>query len=93
MEEFDYTPSVKTKQVSLDMSRFTVAEQKEHEFQHWVDKTAKLIKRPYFQTFSMMKKWPLEKIVRNYELSTKHNGNIPSAIYWFWLRKKERGVE
>lgn len=75
---------------AFDMSRFEVAKQEQHEFEHYIDLTAKLIKRPYFQTFKMLEKWPLEKIIRHYELCTKHAGDMPGDVKWWWLRKKEK---
>lgn len=83
----EYKVPQKAKTISIDLDRFKVAEQKEHEFEHWVNKTAKLIERPYFQTFTMVKKWSLEKIIRHYNLATKHNGNCASNIVW-WANKK-----
>ena len=83
----EYTGAKKAKTINLNLDRFKVAEQKEHEFEHWVNKTAKLIKRPYYQTFKMVEKWSLEKIIRNYELSTKHAGDMPQDVKWWWLRK------
>ena len=86
----EYQNPIKAKTLSINLDRFTVAEQKEHEFQHWVDKTAKLIERPYFQTFKLVEKWPIDKIIRHYELSTKHAGNLPQAVKWWWLRKQDK---
>lgn len=82
----------KPKKPQVDMTRFQVAEQNQHEFEHWIDKTAKLINRPYYQTFTMVKKWPLEKIIRHYELSTKHAGDMPEDVKWWWLRKEDKKV-
>lgn len=33
--------------------------------------------------------WTLERIKRYYINATKHNGNLPSAVYWWYARKKE----
>lgn len=92
MEEFDNYQILKTKKPALDISRFTIKEQEEHEFAHWVNLTAKLINRPYFATFRLVEKWPVEKIIRRYELSTKHAGDMPEAVKWWWLRKQEKDV-
>ncbi len=78
------------KKANSDMSRFRVAKQKEEEFAHWISKTSKLIKRPYFATFKMVEKWPLEKIIRHYELSTKHAGDMPEDVKWWWIRKCDK---
>ena len=88
----DYQPPQKMKTISLDMGRFSIQQQKEHEFEHWVNKTAKLIERPYFRTFKMVEKWPIEKIIERYQTVTKHNGAIPSPVLWWHLRKKDKGV-
>lgn len=72
---------------AFDMSRFKVAKQEQHEFEHYVDLTSKLIKRSYIQTFRLVEKWPLEKIIRRYELCTKHAGDMPGDVKWWWLRK------
>ena len=85
----EYTGAQKAKTINFNLDRFTVAEQEEHEFEHWVNKTAKLIKRPYFQTFKMVEKWPISKIIYHYTLATKHNGDVPSNIYWWWKRKQK----
>ena len=73
-----------------DMSRFSVEEKQKHEFEHYVDLTSKLIKRSYIQTFRMVENWPLEKIIRHYELCTKHCEGMPGDVKWWWLRKKEK---
>lgn len=71
------------------MERFRVAEQTEFEYAHYINLTAQLIERPYFRTHKMVETWPLEKIKRHYELCTKHAGDMPGAVKWWWLRKKE----
>lgn len=72
------------------MERFSVQEQEEHEYEHYVNLTAKLIKRPYFQTHKMVERWPLETIKRHYELCTKHAGDMPGDVKWWWLRKQSK---
>lgn len=87
----EYTTPQKAKTITADMSRFKVAEKPKEEvekFEYWVNKTAKLIKRPYFQTFKMVEKWPIDKIIRHYELATKHSGDIPEDVKWWWERKR-----
>jgi len=81
---------VKIKSAKIDLSRFKVAPKPKDEpeaFEHWVKQTSELIKRPYFQTFKLVSKWPLEKIIRHYELATKHAGDMPGDVKWWWLRK------
>lgn len=91
MEDNDHISQIKT--ASSDMSRFRVAEKEkgeEEQFEHWINKTSKLIKKPYFITFKMVEKWPLEKIISRYQEATKHSGNMPEDIYWWWKRKQDK---
>lgn len=74
------------------MSRFKVAEQEKYEYENYVNLTAKLIDRPYIMVHKMVSEWPNEKIIRHYELATKHSGDMPKDVYWWWLRKKEKIV-
>ena len=89
MEEFDEYQVLKPKKL-LVTRKFTIAQQKEHEFEHWVNKTAKLIDRPYFRTFQMIKTWTLEKIIERYQTATKHCGNISPSYKWWAERKKDK---
>lgn len=68
---------------------FSVGEEEEHEYEHLVKLTAKLIKRPYFLTHKLVEKMTLAEIRHRYDLCTKHNGDIPSDVYWWHLRKRE----
>lgn len=88
MQEFDEYSLPQTKAISFDLSRFSVEKQTEHEFAHYVNLTAKLIKRPYFQTFKLVEQWPLELIIRRYNDCTKHAGTMPGDVKWWYLRKK-----
>lgn len=38
--------------------------------------------------------WTLDRIKRAYQNATKHNGNMPSNVYWWWQRKQvnEKGT-
>ena len=83
----EYESPIKAKTISFDYN-FVIEEEKEHEFEHWVNKTSKLIERPYFQTFKLVEKWPMEQIIRMYELATKHCGNCPPNIKWWAERKR-----
>ena len=58
-------------------------------YEYYVDLTAKLIKRTYIATHKLVQDWPIEKIIQHYELCTKHAGNMPGDVKWWWLRKKE----
>lgn len=81
---------METKTLSFEHLNLRVEKETEYEFEHWVNLTAKLIKRPYFQTFKMVEKWPVEKIVRRYQECTKHAGNMPGDVKWWYLRKIEK---
>lgn len=72
------------------MRRFSIAQQEEYEFEHYVNLTSKLINRTYFRTFKLVEKWPIEQIKRHYELCTKHCGDMPGDVKWWWLRKRLR---
>ena len=61
----------------------------EHQYEHWVHLTAKLIKRPYIATHGLVKGWSLAKIIERYQLCTKHAGQMPGDIKWWWLRRKD----
>lgn len=67
---------------------FTVGEPSEHEYEHYIKLTAKLLGRPYMQIHKMLEKVPLDEIKRWYTLCTKHNGDMASDVYWWWTRKK-----
>lgn len=74
----------------MDMSRFSVAEQEKHKFEHYVQLTSELIDRKYFATFKLVESWPIDKIIRRYEECTKHAGTMPGNVKWWWLRKQEK---
>lgn len=59
-------------------------------FEHWVDKTAKLIGRSYIQTFKLVQDWPEHKIERRYKEAVNCGPMTKPAVRWWSLRKKER---
>lgn len=61
----------------------------EHNYEHMVQQTAKLIKRSYIATAKLVETWSLEKIIQRYELCTKHAGTMPGDVKWWWLRKTD----
>jgi len=63
----------------------------DHQYEYWINKTSKLIKRSYIQTHKLVEaeKLSLEQIIDRFELSTKHNGNCPPDKCWWGKRKKE----
>lgn len=74
---------------AFSMERFSV-EKTPHTYEYWVNLTAKLINRPYFQTHKLVEDWPLDTIIQRYEYVTKHSGNIKPDILWWSLRKKDK---
>ena len=89
MDEYEL-PTIK--KPTIDLNRFKVTKETEPEFAHWVNETAKLINRTYFQTFKLVEKWSLELIIRRYELCTKHAGGMSGDVKWWWLRKESLKV-
>lgn len=61
----------------------------EHQYEHQVHLTAKLIGRSYIATAKLVEKWSLEKIIQRHELCTKHAGTMPGDVKWWWLRKQD----
>ena len=57
------------------------------EFAMYVDLTAKLIERPYMQTFKLVDKWALHKIKRRYD-EAKATSNPQK--YWWGKRKMDK---
>lgn len=78
------------KQITFNIQQFTVDPKEPDTYEYWVNLTAKLIKRPYFITHKMVEGWSLNKIIERYNLATKHNGDLPSDVYWFWKRKLDK---
>lgn len=69
---------------------FTIGEPIEYEYEHWVNLTAKMLKRPYIQVHRLVQDLPLSEIRHRYILATKHNGDMPSYVYWWWYRKTRK---
>lgn len=59
-------------------------------FEEYVEKTAKLINRPYIQTFKMVEDWQLHKIIRRYKECISYSGAIPKDVLWWSLRKRDK---
>lgn len=59
-----------------------------------VNKTARLLKKPYFQMHSIFtkEKWTVEEIERAYQIATKHNGTLSSEVAWWVYRKKRNAI-
>lgn len=87
--ETDNIPTIKHADQLFDFSRFARDEKAVPTYEEYVQLTATLIKRSYITTAKLVEKWPLEKIIRHYELSTKHAGDMPGDVKWWWLRKRE----
>ena len=65
---------------------FQVDPKTPEDFEHYVNATAKMINRPYFQTFKMVEKWTLEKIKERYYECLKLDR---PAFVWFGKRKRD----
>ena len=59
-------------------------------FEEYVEKTARLINRPYIQTFKMVEDWQLHKIIRRYKECISYSGAIPKDVLWWSLRKRDK---
>ena len=80
------------KQITFANRMFVVTNKPSEEYGEWVAKTAKLLNRPYQQVHKIFEKekWDIDRIRRHYILSTSHNGVIPSDVYWWYLRKRDK---
>jgi len=60
-------------------------------YEFWVNKTAKLLNRPYIGIHKIITQegLKLEGIIRRYETAVKHSGDMPPDVYWWWRRKVE----
>jgi hypothetical protein len=83
----------------MDLSKyqtkqFVITNKESEEYGEWVKKTAQLLGRPYAQIHTIFTKegWTLDKMRTRYMYVTKHNGDIPSPVLWWYLRKKDKGV-
>lgn len=87
----DKVATIKRPADILDMSRYRAGGEKvTPEYEHYVQLTAKLIKRSYIATAKLVESWPTEKIIRRYEECTKHAGTMPGDVKWWWLRKNDK---
>jgi hypothetical protein len=75
----------------MDLSKYQIPKKSKEanhasEFAMYVDLTAKLINRPYMQTFKLVDTWALHKIKRRYdEAIAKEN----PQKYWWGMRRKD----
>lgn len=85
--EFENTD---TKKITFDHLKLTVTGDDSEEYGEWVQKTAKLLKRPFFAIHLIFEreKWTLDEIKRYYLNATKHNGMVPKDVAWWSARKK-----
>jgi hypothetical protein len=68
---------------------FKVEKETKHEYEHYVNLTAQILKRPYYSVHKLVEKWDISKIRDRYEQCIKHNGDMPSDVYWWWRRKQD----
>lgn len=85
-EEYQYTPLKKLAMPSIASFKMT-NEKQTAEYEHYVNLTSKLIKRPYIATAKLVEKWPLDLIKRRYQDASKDNN---PAMRWWVLRKFNR---
>ena len=79
---------------NLFNKNFTVDGSDSERYGEAVKMTSKLLKRPYMQLHNIFtrEQWSVEEIERTYQTVTKHNGDIPSHILWWHLRKKRNAL-
>lgn len=72
---------------------FTITGKKSEEYGDYVDKTAKMLGKPFMTVHMIFEKeqWPLEKIKSRYHECVKLEGNWPSIMWWS-KRKKDNEV-
>ena len=58
-------------------------------FEKYVNLTAKLINRPYMQTFKLVQDWQTHTLIRRYNECMEYQGEIPSDVLWWSMRKKD----
>ena len=96
-----------TKKINFGHLKFEVTGSNSEEYGEWVKKTSILLdgydigkkgqpvcKKGKFMEMSKLleaEKWTLDEIRTNYIKATKDNGDIPSSILWWWLRKQRNG--
>lgn len=70
----------------FDFNRYTTPKEMvpDHEYEHYVTLTSKLIDRSYIVTAKLIEQWPLEVIKRRYH-DAERNRN--PAMRWWELRK------
>lgn len=71
---------------------FEIDDQQTEDYEYWVNKTAKLIKKPYFVTHKMVESWPLAKIKERYNDALKVEG-MPQDVWWYWKRKQDKSKQ
>lgn len=79
---------------SLFNKQFVVDGSDSERYAEAVNNVRKLVKRPYMQMHNIFteEKWTIEEIERTYQNATKHNGDIPSPVMFWYLRKKRNAV-
>lgn len=77
------------------LPQFQVTNKDSEEYGEYTKLTATLLKRPYMVVHKIFERenWSLEEIKRHYFNATKHNGNIPSHIFWWYTRRKRNEKE
>lgn len=73
---------------SYQISIFEEDSKHASEFAKYVDLTAKLLNRPYFQVFKLVEDWELHKIIRRYNQALEKKDGAQK--YWWGLRKADK---
>jgi hypothetical protein len=62
----------------------------EHEYEHLVSETAKMLGMPYIAVHKMVETWGIQKIRERLHEATHHNGQLQPRVFWFWRRKQDK---
>lgn len=89
----EYDAPLKSKDLNFSKYSFVVDGSHSEEYGELVAMTAKLLKRPYGQIHRIFtkEKWSIDEIRSAYVNATKHNGQLPSDVFWWWKRKQRCG--
>lgn len=76
------------------LPQFIITNTSSEEYGEWVDKTAKLLGRPYAQLHTLFtkEKWNVDDIRTAYQNATKHCGRVTPQIAWWANRKRRNSI-
>lgn len=94
--------------LNTDMSRFSIGEVEEHQYEHYVRLTAILLYGSFMTKDGKVtckpgsyvkvhrifeaEKWPMERIIRMYNNAMNYHGSMPRDVYWWWQRKQMKST-